>query len=39
VKFSPNNPSHAYILLDYPVPDSIFEPKHGWAKLPVKKAN
>ena len=37
VKFSPNNPDYAVILLDYPVPDSIFAPRYGWEKLPVPR--
>ncbi|MBK9507834.1 MAG: hypothetical protein IPO03_20985 [Bacteroidetes bacterium] len=37
VKFSPNNPTYAHILLDYPVPDSIFAPRYGWEKLPFNK--
>ena len=34
VKFSPNNPTHSYILLDYPVPDNVYAPKEGWDSLP-----
>lgn len=36
VKFSPNKPDFAVILLDFPVPDSVFAPRGGWEKLPFK---